>query len=90
MSECAGVSDEAYIHCRYLFKCYANTGRHHDREAEPKDYAIGEDKEKWDLLRATYKRIGNVADGVREWSGGGVVDAVGEGVEWRGSGRCSG
>ena len=39
--------------------------RHADREAEPKNYDICK-KEETDLLRATYNRIGDVTDGVRE------------------------
>ena len=37
--------------------------RHQAREAEPKDYDINRNEER-DLGKATYKRIGNVTQGV--------------------------
>lgn len=38
--------------------------RHADREAEPKDYDVCDPTVKRDLLRATYKRIGDAVDDV--------------------------
>jgi hypothetical protein len=41
-----------------------NSNWNHSREAEPKDYDIIAKDTNWDLLRATYNRIGNVTSGV--------------------------
>ena len=50
---------------RSKHKTYFIFFRHQAREAEPKEYDINRSHER-DLCKATYKRIGNVTDGVSQ------------------------
>lgn len=57
-----------YIQKCALMKCvvvrFAYDFRHQAREAEPKEYNLNRNDER-DLSKASYKRLGNVTDGVR-------------------------